>query len=68
MSSFKPSQLRVVVQRDPERTGGYQPSAYFRMHEGEVEQMWWSEAGDAVWEAIASTPGLTLKDIAMGQK
>ena len=68
MRKIKPSELAFVSKRDPKRKGLYNPSAYLRQHEGILEQMWWSDAGDAVWESIAQSPNLSLKDIALGKK
>ncbi len=68
MTAFRPSDLSILQKRDPKRRGRYNPSSYFRMSEGELQQMWWSDAGDAVWEPIAKSARLTLKDIALGKK
>ena len=68
MRRIKPSDLAIVSKRDPNRKGEYNPSTYFRLHGCVLEQMWWSDAGDAVWEPVAQSPDLSLKDIALGRK
>lgn len=66
--NFKPSDLVVVSKRDENRRGEYQPSAFLRVNDKNIlEQMWWSDKGDAVWERIPVGSKLTLKDIALGK-
>ena len=65
--NFKPSDLMIVSKRDPNLLGRYYPSSYLRINDdGILHQMWWSEKGDAVWEAIPKGSELTLKDITLG--
>lgn len=66
MSGIKPSELVVAEKRNPTRKGEYNPSSYFRIKDRKLQQMWWSDAGDAVWESISNCTD--LKDIARGEK
>jgi len=67
VNNFRPSELSIVSKRDPDREGSYWPSCYFREVAGELQQMWWSENGEAVWESIPQG-NMSLKDIALGSK
>ena len=65
MSDFKPSELAVVAER---REGLiYNPSNYLRYEAGVLQQMWWSQAADAVWEDVPQGNNLSLADIALGR-
>ena len=66
MSNFRPSDLRVVSERDPKLEGAYHPSSFLRLNtDGKLEQMWWSNAGEAVWEVVPQGE-FSLKDLALG--
>ena len=68
MRAYKPSDLLIVSKRDPKRAGLYEPSSYLRLNNnGELEQMWWSDRGDAVWETL-QTGDVSLRDIALGRR
>ena len=67
MTTFKPSDLSVVSCRRAGCEGMYKTAGYLRFaSSGKLEQLWWSDVGDCVWEPVP-TGDISPKEAALGK-
>ena len=65
MRNYKLSDLTIVSARESGREGMYRPTSFLRFSlDGNLEQLWWSDAGDCVWEEVPFG-NLSPKEVAM---